>query len=201
MTTESKNLDAIVDQITAFARERNIALVPGFAPEQDAGVPVIHHTNPQPGAPDLGDTTRRFTEALERLDVALIAIEVHQFTENRWRSAVEFIPSGIDLHRRRGNQAARAALDGVLAETRAARRHIGATATVGITVITRNPVIMIEWLEGSTWHRSITDAEDAILAEEEYEDGPNLDDDDGTLRPDEPLPPPPVGGRRTRRTH
>jgi hypothetical protein len=201
MTTESSSLDEIVDQVSAFARERNIALMPGFAPEQEAGVPVIHHTTSQPGVTAPGDSARRFTEALERLDVALIAIQVLQFTEHRWRSAVELIQSGIDLHRRRGNQAARAALDSVLAEARAARRHIGTTATIAITVITRNPTIMIEWVEMPAWHRSIADAEDTIVAEAEY-DEPDLDNDDNlTGGPDEPPPPPPFGGRRARRTH
>ena len=40
MTTESKSLDEIVDQVIAFARERNIALMPGFPSEQAAGVTV-----------------------------------------------------------------------------------------------------------------------------------------------------------------
>ncbi len=200
MTAESKSLDEIVDQVIAFARERNIALLPGFAPEREAGVPVIHHTS-QPGVSAPGDSARRFIEALERLDVALIAIQILQFTEHRWRSAVELIQSGIDLHRQRGNQAARASLDGVLAETRATRRHIGTTATIGITVITRNPTIIIEWVEMPAWHRSITEAEDAVLAETDYT-APDIDDDDDLTRgPDEPLPAPPPGGRRARRTH
>jgi len=201
MTTESKSLDEIVDHVTAFARERNIALMPGFAPEHEAGVPVIQYTTSQPGVAAPGDSARRFTDALERLDVALIAVQVRVFTEQRWRSAVEFIQGGIDLHRRRGNQAARAALDGVLAETRTARRHIGTTASIGITVITRNPTIMVEWVEMPEWHRSITDAEDAILAEAEYDDEADHDEGDRTFGPDEPPPPPPFGGRRVRRAH
>ena len=201
MTTESKGLDEIVDRVIAFAHERNIALMPGFAPEHEAGVPVIHHTSYQPGVNAPDDGARRFIEALARLDVALIAIQVLQFTEQRFRSAIELVESGIDLHRHRGNQAGRVALDRVLAETRATRRHIGTTGTIAITVITRNPTIMIEWVEMTAWHRAITDAEDAVLAE--AENGvPDFDDDDDLTRgPDEPLPPPPSGGRRARRAH
>jgi hypothetical protein len=200
MTTESKALDQIVDQVIAFARERNLAMIPGYPPEQEAGVPVIHYTASAPGVGDPGDSARRFTEALERLDVALIAVQVVQFTEDRWRSAIELIQSGIELHRHRGNQAGRAELDRVLAETKSTRRHFGTTSSIGITVITRNPTIMIEWVEMPAWHRSITEAEDAILSEAQHGE-PDYDDDDGTLPPDEPPPPPPFGGRRAGRAH
>ena len=199
MTRDARALDAALDHVLAFARERNIAVIPGYSPEGNDGVPVIQYHHSHLPRPEGSNLAQGLTEALARLDVALIAVTRLQYTEDGWRRSTEMIQTGIALHRERGDQAARSALEGVLAETKSSRRHIGTTESIGITVITRNPVVMIEWVEMTDWRQSISDAEDRILDAANLADGGYEDDDPFGVDEPPPPPPPPFGGRRVRR--
>lgn len=199
MTRDARALDEALDHVLAFARERNIAVVPGYSPEGNDGIPVIQYHHSHLPRPERGNLAEGLAEALARLDVALIAVTRLQYTEDGWRQSTEMIQTGIELHRHRGDQAARTALERVLAETKSSRRHIGTTASIGITVITRNPVVMIEWVEMTDWKQSISDAEDRIYEAAGLADRGDEDDDPfGVDEPPSP-PPPPFGGKRARR--
>jgi len=199
MTRDARALDEALDHILAFARERNIAVIPGYAPEGNDGIPVIQYHQSHLPRPEGGNLAAGLTEALARLDVALIAVTRLQYSEDGWRRSTEVIQTGIALHRERGDQAARAALERVLAETKSSRRYIGTTESIGITVITRNPVVMIEWVEMTDWRQSISDAEDRIFAAAELANGGDEGDDPFDVDEPPPPPPPPFGGRRVRR--
>ena len=199
MTRDASALDAALDHVLAFARERNIAVVPGYSPEGNDGIAVIQYHHSHLPRPERGNLAEGLTEALARLDVALIAVTRLEHTDDGWRRSTEMIQTGIALHRQLGDQAARASLEGVLAETKSSRRYIGTTESIGITAITRNPVVMIEWVEMTDWRQSISDAEDRIFAAAEHANGGDEDDDPFGLDEPPPPPPPPFGGRRVRR--
>ena len=199
MTRDARALDEALDHLLAFARERNIAVIPGYAPEGNDGVPVIQYHSSHLPRPEGGNLAAGLTDALARLDVALIAVTRLEYTDDGWRRSKEMIQTGIVLHRQLGDQAARASLEGVLAETKSSRRYIGTTESIGITVITRNPVVKIEWVEMTEWRQSISEAEDRIFAAAELANGGDEDDDPFDVDEPPPPPSPPFGGRRVRR--
>jgi len=205
MATSPEALDAALDHFRAHAAERGIPCIPGYPTDESTGIPVVQfHDQNLPAADPLA-AAKAFTAVLAPIDVAMFAIQHTRFMEDYWRSSVALIQAELALRRELRDQSGGAALESVLAETKQARQYIGRTAVVGVTVITRNPTILIEWMETTDWYDSIITTERTIYELDKAGHVDDVDDDidDGEdwNRPEEPLLPlPPSSRARTRRT-
>ena len=208
MATSPEALDAALDHFRAYATERGIPCIPGYSTDESTGIPVVQFRDQNLPADDPLAAAKAFTAVLAAIDVAMFAIHHTRFMEDYWRSSVALIQAELALRRELRDQSGGTALESVLAETKHARQHIGRTAVVGVTVITRNPTILIEWMETTDWYDSIITTEREILeldkvdhvddVDEDIDE--DIDDDEDWKGSEHPLLPPPPPRARTRRT-
>ena len=183
----SDQLSAALEHVRAWATAQRVAVVPGSLIDDREGVPGVQfmhdraESEPQPLA-----SAKAFTKTLSELDVAMLVMSVVTLDEESWQAAVGLYEEDPDIFTGPDADEGRAVLASLLADARAAQKHVGKPGSVAITAITRNPAVTIEWFEMAEWYAVIEAADHAFtemaeggsgeVDEEAYDD-----DDDGWI--------------------
>jgi hypothetical protein len=185
-------LATTVAELTTFASERGVPLVPGFFDQRKLAIPTVDYRAdlPQEAEDDVLAQWRAFRETVSTLDVAMLILYVTRLDQAEWEEAVAQYQSALDEARELGDGhdgdeepegADLETLRRLLAEAEAVRPHIGHVSFLDVHAVLRNPTAVITCSTWAPWSEVISDVDERLADAAGGEDD-ELDDDDGATR-------------------
>ena len=194
-SSPADQLPAAIEHLRTWASAQRVAWVTGLLSDGRGECPHVRFASGDDEQEPLA-SAQAFTRTLGELDVAMLVVSIVTLDEDSQLAAVALYEDPDVVG---GPHAAelRSMTSAMLADARAARRHIGEPGSVLVTAITRNPTVTIQWTETADWYVVIEAADMAYERMADLDDGPEGEDDDNDdWEAIEPEPEPPVPPQR-----